>query len=790
MGSKRQRKLWTVVLGVSLLLLFLLLAAQNAFKLTFLNPSTTGEIALFTTLSVVAFLLFLTALLLLVRNALRLYADQRSRVLGARLRTRMLLGAVLLSLLPITCMFGFSYLLMNRAVERWFSQPAAELRDDSSRIALDLTRYASANARAEAASVASELTGRRRNLQQETPLVEADLRGHEATLQGGFVILYQNERAAFRFQVPAAPDALVEMHPWDPQSTAVDGATIDRKPLPVVRGALDSSILQAARSADEPVVALDGKDYVVGSAWVGQSTFVVVALPLPAGLAANLERLHRDGDQYWTLFRMRHQIRATYMLLLGMMTALALFCASWLALHLSKQVTRPVEALADAMNAVAQGNYDRRVDQAATEELGELAAVFNSMAAELEHSRGLVQQSTVKVMEANLAVELRRRELETMLQTIPNGVVMLDADRTVRVANRAFSEMLDPGGQRSFVGEAFDSILPAEATESVDRLLRRSHRMASASGELEMSSPAGQLHIAVNVALLEASGSIGEPVPAGYVVVLENATELLRAQKQSAWKEVARRVAHEIKNPLTPISLSAEQIRRHIGRLGSVLTAQGIESPSVATIHRSSEVISASVENMRSLVDQFSSLAEFPNAKPRPADLNTIAENSLTLFAGRLKGIRVVRSLTAGLPLVMADPEAMKRAISNLIDNAAEAMSGSLLRELCIATALSETAENTVELSIADSGPGVTDEMRERLFLPYFSTKQRGTGLGLTIVSKIIADHAGTIRVEKNSPTGARFIIDLPIAPATEAADAEPVRVQTESRRVVAEVLQ
>ncbi len=790
MGSIRQRKLWTVVLGVSLLLLFLLLAAQNAFKLTFLNPSTAGEIALFTTLSVVAFLLFLTALLLLVRSALRLYADQRSRVLGARLRTRMLLGAVLLSLLPITCMFGFSYLLMNRAVERWFSQPAAELRDDSSRIALDLTRYASANARAEAASVASELTGRRRNLQQELPMVEADLRNHVTTLQGGFVILYQNEMAAFRFQVPAAPNAVAELHPWDPQTTVVDGATVDRGPLPVVRGALDSSVLQAARSADEPVVALDGKDYVVGSAWVGQSTFVVVALPLPAGLAANLERLHRDGDQYWTLFRMRHQIRATYMLLLGMMTALALFCASWLALHLSKQVTRPVEALADAMNAVAQGNYDRRVDQAATEELGELAAVFNSMAAELEHSRGLVQQSTVKVMEANSVVELRRRELETMLQTIPNGVVMLDADRTVRVANRAFSEMLDPGGQRSFVGEAFDSILPAEATEPVDRLLRRSHRMASASGELEMSSPAGQLHIAVNVALLEASGSIGEPVPAGYVVVLENATELLRAQKQSAWKEVARRVAHEIKNPLTPISLSAEQIRRHIGRLAGVLTQHGIESPSVSTIHKSSEVISASVENMRSLVDQFSSLAEFPNAKPRPADLNTIADNSMALFAGRLQGVGVVRALTPGLPLVMADPEAMKRAISNLVDNAAEAMSGSLLRELRISTALSESADNTVELSVADSGPGVTDEMRERLFLPYFSTKQRGTGLGLTIVSKIIADHAGTIRVEKNSPTGARFIIDLPIAPATEPAEAEPAGALADDHRIAAEVMQ
>ncbi len=772
MGSARQRKMWVIALGVALLLLFLLVAAQNAFRLSFLNPSTAGEIVLFTTLSVFAFLLFLTALLLLVRNALKLYADQRSRVLGARLRTRMLLGAVLLSLLPITCMFGFSYLLMNRAVERWFSQPAAELRDDSSRIALDLSRYVAANARAEAASIASELTGHPFNLPNESARVEHDLRSHEATLQGGFVLLFQEEHAGVRFHAPAAFDAPVEVHPWEPQPTSVEGVTAERKPAPITRGPLDATALQAARSAEEPVLHVGGSDYVVGSAWVGQSVFVVAALPLPVGLSANLDRLHRDGEQYWTLFRLRRQIRATYMLLMLMMTSLALFCASWLALHLSKQVTRPVEALADAMNAVARGNYDRRVDQAATEELGELVAVFNSMAAELDQSRNLVQQSTVQVMEANLAVELRRRELETMLQTIPNGVVMLDADRRVRVANRAFSEMLDPGGQRTFVGEAFERIVPTEAMEHLDRLLRRSHRMSSASGELEMPSPDGPLHIAATVALLETSGPVGAPLlPSGYVVVLENATELLRAQKQSAWKEVARRVAHEIKNPLTPISLSAEQIRRHIGRLGELLQDNDLESTSVSTIHKSSEVISASVQNMRSLVDQFSSLAEFPNAKPRPADLNTIVDNTLALFAGRLQDVRVVRAFTPGLPLVMADPEAMKRALSNLIDNAAEAMTGSLLREITVSTALSESTAGTAELVVADSGPGVTDEMRERLFLPYFSTKQRGTGLGLTIVSKIVAEHQGTIRAEKNMPSGARFVLDLPLAQGQDVLD-------------------
>ncbi len=272
---------------------------------------------------------------------------------------------------------------------------------------------------------------------------------------------------------------------------------------------------------------------------------------------------------------------------------------------------------------------------------------------------------------------------------------------------------------------------------------------------------ATMLSALVTVALLE-TGSGAERTHHGYVLVLENATELLRAQKQSAWKEVARRVAHEIKNPLTPISLSAEQIHRHITRLATTLAEAQVESPSVAVIRKSSEVISSSVESMRSLVDQFASLAQFPTAQPRPADLNTIIENSLALFAGRLQNIRLVKRLAPGLPLVLADPEAMKRALGNLIDNAAEAMQQSLLRELRVSTAT--LPSGMVELTVSDTGPGLTDEMKERLFLPYFSTKQRGTGLGLAIAAKIIQEHGGTIRAEKNDPAGAKFIVELPQA--------------------------
>ncbi len=782
--NDNRRKVLSIALGTCLLVLLSALAALNAFNKRFLDPETTGQIFIYTGLSIVAFLLFVAVLVMLVRNVLKLYADQRSNVMGTRLRTRMLWGAVLVSLLPISFMFAFSYLLLNRAVERWFSQPVTEMRDASNNMAFELARYTTANARAEAESIATTVPDRNEGVpsSQYASQVQTILRRHEITLQSGFVVAYRDQRFVASFQVPDETGAPARVKPWGPEPTsAPDRAKKSVEILPSAGSSNNDAIFAAARRSDGPVFSIGDTDYALGTATARDGVMVVVGLPMPHGMADTMASLRSAADTYWTLFRSRRQLRNLYMLLLLMMTCLALFSSSWLALHLSKQVTKPVEALADAMAAIAAGDYGHRVKESATQELGDLVRSFNHMAADLEGSRRAVEESTIQLSAANAALEARRGELETMLETIPNGVAMLDPERRIVLTNRALGEMIDPGGQRPLLGLPVEELFPSEVVELLDRLIRRSHRMGSTSSEIEIAAPGpegfgGTLNLLVTVALLETA--VGNErlrrEHRGYVLVLENATELLRAQKQSAWKEVARRVAHEIKNPLTPIGLSAEQIRRHIDRLAETLRFHQIESPSPAVIRRCSEVISGSVESMRSLVDQFSALAEFPTAQPRPADLNTIVENSLAMFAGRMQTITVVKRMSKGLPLVLADPEALKRALGNLIDNAAEAMQSSLLRELRITTSLLENG--MVELTVADTGSGLTDEMRERLFLPYFSTKQRGTGLGLAIASKIIQEHQGTIRAEKNVPAGAKFIVEL--RPAT-TVDGEPETAAT-----------
>ena len=768
--SAHRRRVLSIGLGVVLLVLTLGYVALNAFRLNFLSPQSTAQIVVFTGIPAIAFLLFVGVLVLLVRNLLKLYADQKSGVMGSRLRTRMLWGAILVSLVPVSFMFFFSYGLMNRAVDRWFSQPVTQMRDDSNRMALDLAQYTTANARAEAESIAAALpplsgTGDRSGELVNRALVERVLHEHEITLQGGFVVVFRDGRPVAALNMPRDSGIGVTVKQWLPEHTPPgepdSEANVSNSPTASETGIVDSAgLLEAARRGDNPIFSIMGVDYALGTASLAKQSkstgHVVAGLPLPRGMSATMENLQAQADKYWVLYGERRSIRNTYMVYMLMMTVLALFASSWLALHLSKQVTKPVEALADAMASIAAGNYGHRVEESATEELGELVRSFNHMAADLDSSRAQVNASTQLLSEANSTLEARRSELETMLETIPNGVATIGVDGRILLANRALSEMLDPGGQQPFLGRKLDEVFPVEVMEALDRLMRRSHRMGSASGEMEMSSGSGTLNLSATVALLE--GSVTHE-HIGYVIVLENATELLRAQKQSAWKEVARRVAHEIKNPLTPISLSAEQIGRHIDRLDDTLRSAHKESPSIAVIRRCSEVISASVESMRGLVDQFASLAQFPTAMPRPADLNTIVENSLALFAGRTQKIRLVRRLGRDLPLVFADPEAMKRALGNLVDNAVEAMQHSLLRELRISTSL--LPNGMVELTVADTGAGLTDEMRERLFLPYFSTKQRGTGLGLAIAAKIIQEHGGTIRAEKNDPAGAKFIVEL-----------------------------
>ena len=740
LGDPRRR---TVILsGAGVLLFFALLGGLNAFNTSnvhFLNPETAGETLAFTALNVVVFLLLLALLMLLLRNILKLYADQSSSALGTRLRTRMVLGAVLIAVTPAVFMFLFSFQLMNRSIDRWFSPNTSELREDSTRVVLELAQYVTSNARGEAESIASSGAA-----DGDLSALQTVLGSHRITLQGGFALVYdKNHHMLGSYQAPS-DSSNASLIPWLPE-----GAEAGTKDTAIqLHGPLSANLLVSAQRTDEPVIRIGGSDYALGMSVTSSGKIVVAALPMPQGLSQTTSRIREGADEYWRLFRSRHDIRRTFILMLLLITVVVFFSSVWLALFLSKQITRPVEALADAMDKIAAGRYDHRVQLLTTGEMAELVRSFNHMAADLDTSRQLAESSSAQVIAANLAIEERRRELETIVETIPSGVVTLDGAGNVLQSNRAFAALMRQAGEHDLRGKKLETLLSPECVDDVAAVMRRGQRMGVASTEVEFHARGRTVHLAVTSARLElASGK------SGTVLVMEDTTELLRAQRQLAWKEVAQRVAHEIKNPLTPIALSAERIVRHLDR-GQP------DSPGI--IRKCSEVILNCVGTMRTLVDQFSALAQFPAPQPRACDLNRVAEEALALFADRLNGITVRRELESNLPLVLADPESMRRALANLIDNAAEAMQGSLLRVLRISSGVTEDG-TAVEVAIADTGHGLTDEMRERLFLPFYSTKQRGTGLGLSIAAKIVQEHGGSIRAESNTPKGARFLVHLPL---------------------------
>ena len=698
--SRSSRRVVPYALAAFVLLLAFVLFSQSSLNLSFIRPASTSEAILLASLSALVFLLFVALTVVLARNLIKIFAERRIGVLGSRFRARMVVGSLLLSFLPTLFLFLFSYVLMNRSIEKWFSRPIEQLSQDTSQIAQLLTSYATENAQAEAAALAADPELQRAAATNDWPAFDAVIQKHRASLQGGTVALYRGLDAA---------------HQWG------------------TRG--------------------DDSQYATARAQLADGMTLAVSLPLPPQYRKSLASVEQSQRGYSELKQQQRQLRRFYMQMLMLLTTLTLFAATWVSLFIARLVTRPVAALAEATQQIRAGHLGYRVEVPAADELGELVASFNQMAGELEQNRKRLENAgrdladaNVALAQANTDLERRTNEISTILENNPTGVLSLDAQENITHSNRAFKDLFHRTDTP--FGKQLEAAFEANLAHDVRRLLRRADRMGTAAREFEASG----LHIEVTAASLMRGRERG-----GYVVVFEDLSELLKAQKQAAWREVARRVAHEIKNPLTPILLSAERIRRHLGK------TEAAEGSSQAVIAGSAESISGSVETLRRLVDDFSMLARFPTAEPKPIDINDVLHQAISMFNGRLDGIELRTSLSASLPPVMADAHAMKRVFANLIDNAAEAMQDSLVKEIEIRTTSVDSDPDIVEVSISDTGHGITPELKERLFLPYFSTKERGTGLGLSIVSRIVEEHHGTIRVEENKPVGARFIVELPV---------------------------
>jgi len=738
MSRLESKQRWGLATGG--ILLTLLLAAVFTFgslDVPF-HPKSWREVMVLYAVSSFVTAALLVFLLILGRTTLRLWVERRREQLGARFKTKMVVGAMALSLLPIVFMFIVSYSLINRSLLLWFPKPLEIASEETQKLLNDLGRGQLHRLRALALQV-----------QSEAQKPDHDFM-HDAFARGA--------------------DAV-----WilDPSGKPVRGEIVCDNQPEDRRGAIctephASGEYQRSLESGVEVWQAEGKDYFgtrVPSFEKGKPAgFIVAAYRTSPGVLTRLAAIQTQTREYYQAKQDLRALKRQMLLILLLFTVLLLSSVMWVALFLAKQVTVPIQALAEGTREVSSGNFDYQVPEQAQDELGVLVRSFNTMTTQLRDSRAQIDKFTRSLQQAVQELERRRQLMETVLENIPTGVISLDSSGAILRINTSVSRMfgMDAGGL-----ESLEELLGADSARTVQHLMRRSLRMGVVSREMEAVAGGRVLHLAVTVS------SLGpRRANTGFVLVFDDLSELLRSQKTEAWQEVARRIAHEIKNPLTPIQLSAQRLSRFLEKRDSFEPDASGDSELAKLVEECSRLIEREVSTLASLVNEFSQFVRFPAAKLASANPNAIVREAVEVFSERLDGITLKTDFAENVAMVRADAGLLRSVVVNLIDNAAEALENSSFREITVSTKSLPDAE-AVEISVADTGHGISPEDKDKLFLPHFSTKDRGTGLGLAIAARIVAEHGGSIHVEDNFPVGSRFVIELPAAELTPASIAD-----------------
>jgi two-component system nitrogen regulation sensor histidine kinase NtrY len=700
------------------------------------SPDFLSEFVLYA-LSAADLTMLAALVFVLARNVIKLIVERRKALPFARFRAKLVVLLLGMTLAPAVLVLIVGSELIRTSVDRWFNAPMDEVLSSANKIASDYY--------AERQNAVTDHATRIARALSTVDFANSDVRPIRDLLTPDITSQRVQMVSVYRVASPGGSlDALqpvVEIAaPSLPPGSS--GAAVDR---------LASQALSATNATRSIEPTATGGDLLRAAVVIrrGDSRMagVVVATDYLTGdMAARSRRLTKAFEDYNQLRVLKRPLTGVYLSFFLMTTLLILVGSTWMGLYMAKRITGPVQALATAAREIGAGRLDQRVEPQSHDEFGSLVEAFNAMASELATSRRKVERGTIQLERKHVEVEGRRRYIETILERIATGVVSIDAGGAITTINSAASRLLTL--DRQIVGQPAHVVFDRADLQPLTRLLAAAGRGAvePTAHEIALAREGHELHLAAVATPL--TGDSGEPE--GVVLVLDDVTPLIRAQKVAAWREVARRLAHEIKNPLTPIQLSAERLRRHFS---------GAPSQSKALLEECTSTIIGEVESLKGLVDEFSQFARMPSPRTVPTDLAQLITDTIALYNGIFSDVRIEQRYAAGVALVRLDPEQIRRVIINLVDNAIEAMERR--GEIVLETQL-DPSNGLVRVMVSDNGPGIPAAEREKLFLPYYSTKRRGSGLGLAIVRRIIAEHGGSIDVGDNTPRGTRFTIELP----------------------------
>lgn len=672
-------------------------------------------------------ILILLLIFLIVRNVVKLIFERRHGVIGSRLRTRLVAAFISLTLIPTALLFIVSVNFLSYSIENWFSMRIGDTLERTLEVASVYYEQGSERAKFFARQISADITKNRLYERERMKYLSALIEQRQQNYKLGMVEVYfDNQKRSIIFQDPAQP----VLTPFNLTAKIIEDLYLGKEAASVQHLGVGDMVSGLA-----PIYSSLNPPEVLG--------IVVVSYHIPRAIVEKIGVISRTSEQYRQLSLLKNPIKLSYTVTLFIVTLLIIFSATWFGLFLAKGITDPIQDLAAATRRIAQGDLDFRIDIAARDEIGVLVESFNQMTSDLK-------ASSEELTQANLDLDERRKYMETVLRNVSAGVISLDRDGVITTINRAAETMLAIATEK-VLHRRYEDVLRPEHMALAEELLRE--LKAGGEGFVEKQIDLTVKDKALTLVVTVTAIGDDEGNELGMVIVFEDLTQLQKAERAAAWREVARRMAHEIKNPLTPIQLSAQRLQR---KYGEELGGEG------SVFHECTRTIIERVDVLKNLVNEFSRYARMPVTNPSPHDLNEVVQDAVVLFNDAHKDISFRVELEEGIPAVNLDAEQIGRVMVNLLDNAVAAVTpGNGYIDIKTSYDMNKHA---ARVEIADNGCGIPPSYKIKMFEPYFSMKKSGTGLGLAIVSSIIGDHHGHISVRDNNPRGTVVSFELPVS--------------------------
>ncbi len=720
--KRRRERIIIVVVGL-LAVAFTLIASQYSHKDN-LPVSTNILVYSLTSINVILIILLL---FLIVRNVVKLFYEHRRGIIGSKLRTKLVAAFVSLSLVPTILLFLFAINFLTYSIEFWFNIKIGDALNRSLEVAQVYYQQTAEHAKFNARQISADITKNRLYERERVEYLKNLINQRQKNYKVGMVETY------FDFQ----KENIVFSDSEHPELLPV---TLSPKMLEDIYLGKEVSTIQPNSKGDAVIGVVPVFSYAVPTEVIGR---IAVSYNIPIGFVDKLRIIGEASEQYVQIKLMKNPIKFNYIVTLSIVTLVIIFLATWFGLALAKGITVPIQNLAEATNKITQGDLDIHIDIDADDEIGVLVKSFNQMTRDLKKSKDGLEQ-------ANVSLDQRRKYMETVLRNVSAGIISADRDGVITTVNHAAEKMFDIETEKILL-QNYRNLLIPEHLSLVDEFLQeiKENNESSLEKQIELMFKDKALTILLTITTIRDD----DGNDSGIVVVFEDLTQLQKAERAAAWREVARRMAHEIKNPLTPVQLSAQRLQRKYGdKLG--------EDGSV--FKECTQTIIDQVEVLKNLVNEFSRYARMPVTTPTLNDLNAVVVDSVLLFQDAHKDIIFDYKQAENLPKFNLDAEQINRVMINLLDNAVAAINKKEGRiEITVSY---DEQHRKVTVAVADDGAGVPASYKRKVFEPYFSTKKSGTGLGLAIVSSIISDHRGQVLIADNDPTGTIISFQLPVA--------------------------